>query len=341
MPGTLSAASSETTSSAPAGPDDVQALGDHPQPGAGDIDLPAPAPRETAHRVQQVAIHRHAQRGGRGVDVVLPEVPLYARPVSLDHQASEHRAIVDPGHGGEEALHDLGVGIHQPGSDLGGEDALQHQQAEGLVAGMAALAPAEKVVLNAMSRRPVGEGAEQRTPGGAAFAVGYRQIRDRLTDIVAQPGESRGQAPARLQLPALGGAAVEGEDAALTRLGRVEGDLEPVAEETACTAVVMRLRGREQMDEGGLALDHRAHQGGEARVREGQCVLQPGDQLALGGDDPYRCRDREPLQEGWVARDLGVIDERDIRLRGCGARRRLAAAEQSHPDMLHPTGGEP
>ena len=173
-----------------------------------------------------------------------------------------------------------GSGVHQPGGDLGGEDALQHQQAEGLVAGVAALAPAQEVVIHAVGRGPVGEGVEQRAPAGAPLAVRHREIRDRLADVVAQAGESRGQPPARLQLPALGGAAVEGEDAALARLGGVEGDLQAVAEEAAGTAVMVGLGGREQMDEGGVALDHRAHQGGEARVGEGQAVLQPADQLA-------------------------------------------------------------
>ena len=112
---------------------------------------------------------------------------------------------------------------------------------------------------------------------------------------MAQPGESRGQAPARLQLPALGGAAVEGEDPALARLGGVEGDLQAVAEETPGAAVVVGLGGREQVDEGGVALDHRPHQGGEARIGEGQAVLQPGDQLGLGGDDARRCGDGQPL----------------------------------------------
>jgi hypothetical protein len=41
------------------GPDQVQTLGEHPQTGTGDVDLPAPAPREAAHGVQQIAVHRH------------------------------------------------------------------------------------------------------------------------------------------------------------------------------------------------------------------------------------------------------------------------------------------
>ena len=109
---------------------------------------------------------------------------------------------------------------------------------------------------------------------------------------MAQAGETRRQSPARLQLPALGGAAVQGEDPPLARLGGVEGDLQSVTEQTAGATVVMRLGGRQQVDEGGVALHHGTYQGGEARVGEGQTVLQPGDQLALGGDDARRCGHR-------------------------------------------------
>ena len=258
-----------------------------------------------------------------------------ARPVGLRHQGPQCRPVVDPGHGGEQPLHDLGVGIHQPGGDLGGEDALQHQQAEGLVAGMAALAPAEEIVLHPIGGCPVGEGLEQGAPGGPALAVRHRQVRDRLADVVTQPGESCRQAPARLQLPALGGAAVQGEDPPLARLGGVEGDLQPVAEEAPRPAVVVRLGGREQVDEGGVALHHGPHQGGEARVGEGQTVLQPGDQLRLGGDDARRRGDRQALEERRVAGDLGVVGGR---VRGSAESGRawwLAALEEFHAAMLH------
>jgi len=86
---------------------------------------------------------------------------------------------------------------------------------------------------------------------------------------VAQTRESGGQAPTGLELPTLGGTAVQGEDAALARLGGVKRDLQAVAEETPGTAVVVRLGGREQMDEGGVALDRGADQAGETRVGEG------------------------------------------------------------------------
>ena len=89
------------------------------------------------------------------------------------------------------------------------------------------------------------------------------------------------------------------------------------------------------MDEGGVALDDWSHQGGEARIGEGETVLQPGDQLALGGDDAGRCGDGQPLDEGRVAWDVGIVDGRSIPSRGRGAGRGFAAAEQSHPDMLH------
>ncbi len=155
---------------------------------------------------------------------------------------------------------------------------------------------------------------------------------------MAQAGEARRQAPARLQLPALGGAAVQGEDPPLARLGGVEGDLQPVAEQTAGATVVVRLGGRQQMDEGGVALHHRTHQGGETRVGEGEAVLQPGDQRALGGDDARRCGDRQALQEGRIAGDLGVVGGPVRGAAESGWARCLAAVEESHADMLHPSG---
>ncbi len=223
----------------------------------------------------------------------------------------------------------------------GGEDALQDQQAEGLVAGMAALAPAQEVVLHGAGRRPVGEGFEQGTPAGAARAVGHREVRDRLAGVVAQPGESRRQAPARLQLAALGGAAVEGEDPALARLGGLERDLQSVAEQTAGAAVVVRFRGGQQMDEGGVALDDWSHQGGEARIGEGQAVLQPRDQLALGGKNACRGGDRQPTQERRIPWDVAVLRRHGDRPAGFGLGCGLAPFEKSHEDMLHPFAVRP
>ena len=185
---------------------------------------------------------------------------------------------------------------------------------------MTTLAPAQEVVIHAVGRRPVGEGFEQRAPAGAPRAVGHREVRDRLAGVVAQPGESGGQAPAWLQLPALGGAAVEGEDPALARLRGVEGDLQAVAEEPAGATVVVRLGGRQQVDEGGIALDDGPHQGSETRIGEGQAVLQPGDQLALGGDDARGGGDGQTLHERRIARDVGVVDGRDIHPAGAGSK---------------------
>ena len=113
-----------------------------------------------------------------------------------------------------------------------------------------------------------------------------------------RPGESRGQAPAGLQLPALGRAAIEGEDLPLARLRGVEGDLQAVAEQPPGAAVMVGLGGRQQVDEGGVALDHRSYQRVEARIGEGQTVLQPGDQLGLGGDDARRRGDGQSRTNG-------------------------------------------
>jgi hypothetical protein len=107
---------------------------------------------------------------------------------------------------------------------------------------MAMLAPAQEVVLHVVFSRPVGKGPAQRAPNGATFPVRYREIRNRLASIVAQTGKTRRKTPARLELPALGRAAIEGEDPALARLGGLKGDLQAVTEQatgTDSTAVMM------------------------------------------------------------------------------------------------------
>jgi hypothetical protein len=229
---------------------------------------------------------------------VLAQVTFHARPIGLRYQVPQHRPVVDSGHGREQHLHDLGIGIHEPGCDLGREDALQHQETKGLVAGMAALAPAQEVVLHTVFRRPIGEGPEQWAPDGAALPVRYREIRDRLAGIVAQTSEARRQTPARLELPTLGGTSVEGKDPALARLGGMKSDLQAVTEQATRAAVVVCLRGREQVNEGSVMLDDRSYQRFKTCVREGQAVLQPRDQLALGAT--MRSGAATASSQGWA-----------------------------------------
>jgi hypothetical protein len=190
-------------------------------------------------------------------------------------------------------------------------------------------------MLHAVFRRPVGEGPEQWPPDRAALPVRYRKIRNRLAGIVAQPGEACRKTPARLELPALGRAAIEGEDPALAGLGGVEGDLQAVTEETPCTSVVVCLRGREEVDESGIALNDRSYQRGKARVREGQAILEPDDQFLLCGNDALGWSDRQSLQERRITRDVGVVDRFVTRTDRCGRGYSLAPIEQSHGDMLH------
>jgi hypothetical protein len=92
--------------------------------------------------------------------------------VAVGDQASERCTVVDPRHGGQQPLHDLGVGIHQPGGDLGGEVTLQDQQADGLVAGMAALAPAKEIRPSFSPARPNPERRVSRPPVSSRSETG-------------------------------------------------------------------------------------------------------------------------------------------------------------------------
>ena len=112
----------------------MEPLGKGPEPGARDVDLPAPAAHEPAHGIEQVALHRDTEGDGGGVDVVLPQVLLDACLIGRAHQPPEHRLGVDPGHGGEQRLQDAGVGLGEPGGHRRGENAFEHQEPEGFVA---------------------------------------------------------------------------------------------------------------------------------------------------------------------------------------------------------------
>ncbi len=83
-----------------------------------------------------------------------------------------------------------------------------------------------------------------------------------------------------------------------------------MAEEPAGTAVMVRLGGREQMHERGVAGDDGAHQGHEALVGEGKPVLELRDELPLALQDAGGRGHRKAALEGWIARDRGVFGRR-------------------------------
>ena len=160
---------------------------------------------------------------------------------------------------------------------------------------------------HAVPCRPVGEGLQERPPGGLPRPVGDGEVRDRLAEVVAESRKTRRQMPARLQGTAFARAAIEREDQPLARPCGVKGDLQAVAEEPARAAVMVGLGGRQQVHEGGVARQHRAHQGVEALVGEGQSVLQLGDERLLGGEDTRGRGNGKAPQKRRVAGDLRIV----------------------------------
>ena len=146
--------------------------------------------------------------------------------------------------------------------------------------------------------------------------------------------------PARFQETSLLRASIERKQASATGAGGLEGDLESMTKQPARPTMVVRLRGGQQMDEGGITLDQWIHQGLVIGIGERQGILQAGDQLTLGLQDLGRARHRQSLEEGRIARNLrlrpdrgrrtAVIPVRDTVWRGAkGGPGRLTTGDQA------------
>jgi len=134
--------------------------------------------------------------------------------------------------------------------------------------------------------------------------VDHREIGDRFAHIVQQSGDAGGQMPAWLEDSPLLRQTVEGKEPSATGAGGLEGDLEPVPQEPARAAMVMGFGGRQQMDEGGVALDQGEDQGAVVLITEGQGILKAGDECLLGREDLGCAGDGQAFEEGRIARDL-------------------------------------
>ena len=75
-------------------------------------------------------------------------------------------------------------------------------------------------------------------------------------------------------------------------------------QQSAGTAVMVRLGRRQEVNEGGVAIDHRQHLRLEKGRRAADAMAQLADQFGLGRQQLRRCHHREALQERRIARDV-------------------------------------
>ena len=184
---------------------------------------------------------------------------------------------------------------------------MHHQGAHlqmGIVA--ARLAPAQVVALQSMPAGPVEQRLFMRAPGQGAVAIRHREVGDRLADIVQQPGQTARDPPARLQVIAVLGLAIQREDVAHRRLRGEEAHFQGMAQQPARAAVMMGLGGGQQVHEGGEAAHDRQDELAVIRVGHAHAVLEAADQFGLLGEQRVHVGGRQPLDEGRIAQQVLV-----------------------------------
>ena len=138
------------------------------------------------------------------------------------------------------------------------------------------------------------------------MSVNDRHIRNRFADVMQQTGKTHREMPPQFLLLAFAGRGLSGKQTALRGLCGPMRHFQTMPKQSAGTAMMMRLRGGQQMAERRVTGNDRCRDGLVEVVRQGQGVFNGVDQIDLSGQDAFHWRSRKPLHEGRVARNLLV-----------------------------------